>query len=76
MAASPEWKVYDAQGNYQAATKQIEAAAALMGFYGDGATIRYAHAARCIVWTEGAEEVSATESYDIVAETAYERRGY
>jgi hypothetical protein len=71
MAASPDWKVYDAQGVYQAACKEVEAAAAMMGFYGDGATIRWGH--RIVVWTEGAEEQPAGESYDEVAALAEQR---
>lgn len=71
MAASPQWKVYDSYGTYQAATKEVEAAAALMGFYGDGSTIRYGHG--FILWTEGQEECPAGESYDTVAETAHVR---
>ena len=51
MAASPKWKVYDSAGKYQAACKEIAAAAALMGLYGEGSTIRYQHSIIC--WTEG-----------------------
>lgn len=71
MAAAPQWKVYDSHGTYQAATKEIEAAAALMGFYGDGSTIRYGHG--WTLWTEGGEGVSAMESYDLVASVTHER---
>lgn len=71
MAASPQWKVYDREGRYQAACKEIEAAAALIGFYGDGATIRHGHA--LVVWTEGQEVASAGDSYDFVRSLAYER---
>ena len=67
MAASPQWKVYDQEGTYQAACKEPEAAAALMGFYGYGATIRLDH--KFVVWTEGVEENLAGESYDAVVET-------
>ena len=62
MAASPDWKVYDARGRYQAATKEPEAAAVLVSFYGYGATVRFNHA--WIVWTEGKEQQEAAESYD------------
>lgn len=71
MAASPDWKVYDSHGTYQAACKEVEAAAALVGFYGAGATIRWGH--RLVVWTEGSEEQPASESYDEVALLAGER---
>ena len=70
MSGTPRFKVYDASGDYQAACKEIEAAAALMGFYGDGATIRDGHKAADIVWVEGAEQQPAFESYDYVAEVA------
>lgn len=71
MAGAPEWKVYDPKGVYQASCKEIEAAASLMGFYGDGATIRHQHDR--VVWREGDETQSAMESYDYVAEAAYSR---
>jgi hypothetical protein len=74
MAQSPKWKVYDACGTYQAACKEIEAAAALIGFYGDGATIRLDHAKSKTVWTEGSEDQYAHESYDFVAEIVEQRR--
>ena len=68
MAASPQWKVYDSSGRYQAACKELEAAACLVaGIYGNGATIRYGH--QLVVWTEGSESMSAAESYDNVAAT-------
>ena len=53
-----------------AATKEPEAAAAIVGFYGDGSTIRWGHSK--IVWTEGTDG-TACESYDQVAETVYSR---
>lgn len=71
MASAPAYKVYDAQGTYQAACKEIAAAAVLMGFYGCGATIRLEH--RIVLWTEGAEGQPAGESYDHVAEVAAQR---
>lgn len=71
MSKAPEWKVYDSGKQYQAACKDVEAAASLMGFYGEGATIRWGHG--LIVWTEGAEDQSAMESYDFVAETVQQR---
>lgn len=65
MANAPRFKVYDAHGRYQAACKEVEGAAALMGFYGSGATIRVGHAKSGIFWTEG-EDGEASESYDAV----------
>lgn len=67
MAGAPRWKVYDAAGNYQAALKEPEAAAAVVAFYGKNATIRLGHAKRDIVWTEGASG-EAFDSYDKVAD--------
>ncbi|MFG6500116.1 hypothetical protein [Sulfitobacter sp. 1A15106] len=74
MAGSPDIKVFDADGKYQAACKEIEAAAALMGFYGEGATIRFGHAKAATVWTEGKEDQLACESYDHVAQVALGRQ--
>ncbi len=67
MAGSPNWKIFDDKGKYQAACKEPEAAACLMNFYGDGSTIRYGHQKRDIAWTEGVDG-HAFESYDEVAE--------
>ena len=73
MAGAPIFKVYDANGKYQAAVKETAAGGALMGLYGPGATIRYGHSARRAVWTEGAETQPAGESYDVVAGTVAAR---
>ncbi len=67
MAGSPNWKVYDDKGKYQAACKEPEAAACLMNLYGNGSTIRYGHQKRDIAWTEGVDG-HAFESFDEVAE--------
>lgn len=69
MASAPRWKIYDAEGVYQAACKEPEAAACLVSFYGNGATIRDGHA--FIAWTEGRDGV-ATWSYDTTAEALLE----
>ena len=66
MAGAPRFKVYDNDGNYQGAVKEPEAAATLVSFYGDGATIRDGH--KLIVWLEGVDG-RAAESYDEVALT-------
>jgi len=71
MAGSPKWKVYDAEGVYQAACKEGEAAAALVAFYGEGASIRRRHGP--VVWREGSESQPAAESYDFVVETLASR---
>lgn len=73
MAAAPAFKIYDNDGKYQAACHELEAAAALMGFYGDGATIRYGHRPKDALWTEGVEAQPAAESFDYVAETCTTR---
>lgn len=71
MASAPKWKIYDSAGIYQAACKEPEAAACLVSFYGNGATIRDGHA--FVVWVEGLEidgkDGIAAESYDTTAET-------
>lgn len=72
MAASPPFKVFDGSGTYQAACKEVEAAAALAAFYGDGTTIRMGHSRTMTVWTEGVDG-AAGESYDDVAELVADR---
>lgn len=74
MAASPDLKVFCPQGEYVAACKRYEDAACLASFYGDGATIRLGHAKRLTLWTEGAEEFGAGESYDRAANVMADRR--
>jgi hypothetical protein len=71
MASAPFFKLYDSRGNYQASFKEVEAAAACIGFYGDGSTIRGDHT--LVLWTEGAEDQPASESFDHVASTTQHR---
>lgn len=71
MAASPEWKVYDAEGKYVASVVSTTLAAVLVVHLGGGATIRYLHGRP--VWTEGKESISAGESYDEVDRVCAER---
>lgn len=71
MAGSPRFKVYSASGEYVAACKYPDIAAAVVSVLGDGAQIRVQH--RTVVWTEGSEVIPAGESYDLVAETVYGR---
>ena len=73
MASSPQWKVYNAAKEYKAACKDVEDAACLIALYGNGATIRIEHT--LVMWTEGAEDQPASESYDHVAETVHRRLG-
>lgn len=70
MAASPMWKVYRGR-DYRAACKDIEEAACLVAFLGDGSTIRCEHA--LVLWTEGQEDQPAAESYDHVVEVVTAR---
>lgn len=69
------FKVYNAGGFLIASCKFMEDAAALVALHGEGATIRVGRGQRSIVWTEGAEEQSAGESYDYVADVITERVG-
>jgi len=73
MSGTPNIKVFDSAGNYQAACKEIAAAAILVSFYEKGATIRFGHSKADIVWTEGSEDQPAAESYDHVGEVAAAR---
>jgi hypothetical protein len=75
MAGSPQFKVYDSAGTYQAATKTPEQAAAVIAGVGfEGWTIRDGHSPRAVLWTEGAEEFPASESFDRLAELVLDRR--
>jgi hypothetical protein len=67
------WKVYDAEKVYQASCKEVELAAVIVAFLGDGATIRCDHT--LILWTEGKEGLPASESYDEVAAVVHARLG-
>lgn len=68
------FSIYDQQGELRARTAFPEDAGMFVALLGDGATIRYR--SRGIVWTEGKEKRSASESYDFVAETIAERIGF
>lgn len=70
MAATPRYKIYNADGEYVAACKYIEESAMLVGLLGDGTTIRDGHEKKYIVWHEGKQDQSAAESYDYVAQVA------
>ena len=73
MAGAPQLKIYDKNGEYLAACKRAEEAAALMAFLGDGSSVRNGHQKSHTVWIEGKEKKSASESYDFVAQIVYER---
>ena len=68
------YKVYSADGEFLAAAKRVEEAAAVVALLGDGATIRTGQAVRTAVWTEGADG-TAGDSYDLVALTVAGRMG-
>lgn len=72
MAAAPKWKVYMA-GEYRASVKLLEDAAILVAGLGEGAEVRFSHSKKWVVWTEGAEEFSAADSYDNAATIMHER---
>lgn len=72
MAASPQFKIYDQQGTYQAACHEVEAAAVLVTFYQEGSTIRHGHSKKDIVWTEGLDGC-ASDSYDETGQAIYSR---
>jgi hypothetical protein len=75
MAASPRWKIYDSEGQYQASAKDVGLAAMIVMLLGDGATIRDGHTVKSIVWTEGREDQSAGENYDHTETVIYARTG-
>jgi hypothetical protein len=72
MAAAPQYKIYDLQGEYMGACKEVEGASALVSFYGLGATIRNGHTKKTTVWTEGADGW-ASHSYDVTGEIIRDR---
>lgn len=74
MAATPRYKIYNPENQYVSACKYPEESAMLAACLGAGATIRDGHAVKDIVWAEGKEKQSASESYDFVAETIARRQ--
>ncbi len=74
MASSPIWKVYNDEGQYIAACITPEVAAMVVAGHGTaGFTIRYGHQEKRTTWTEGAETMAASESYDNVAALCWTR---
>lgn len=65
--SAPRIKIFDAHGQFQASTHDYAAAGALMGLYGEGATVRLGHGKKDIIWTEGTDG-SAYECYDLIAD--------
>lgn len=70
MAGTPQWKVYDEDGVYQAATRDSTLAAVVVAVLGNG-TVKVDGR---IVWREGSEETIAADSYDEAAEVMEQRR--
>ena len=64
---SPEYKVYDSHGTYQACAKEPHAAAILAEHY--GGTVKWCH--RHPVWTTN--DISPLESFDDVTELVLRR---
>lgn len=69
--ASPQWKVYSKDGEYQACAKQLDQAAVLVAYLGAGATIRSDHS--FVIWRESAEAFPAAGNFVQVAEVAGQR---
>ncbi len=72
MAGSPDFKVYSVANVYVGCVKDAETAAHLVSFYGKGATVRFGHAKKHTLWTEGVDG-EAYGSYDAAAEYMHER---
>ena len=66
--ATPEWKVYR-DGKYIGCCKYAEDAAVLVSVA--GGVVKLGH--KLVVWTEGAEEFLAGESYDRAGDVMRER---
>jgi hypothetical protein len=67
MASSPQFKVYDSNGVYQACAKESHAAALLAEHY-EG-EVRWGH--QRVVWTPA--DPSPLQSFDVVALLIHER---
>jgi len=72
MAGTPIYKVYTHDGEYIASVKRLTDGAIIVGFYTHG-TVRYGHNKACILWNEGHEEFSASQSCDHAAAIMEER---
>jgi len=71
MAASPKYKVYTSAGEYVAACKYAEDAAAVASLYGEGSTVRSGH--RKVLFADGIDGISGGESVDDAAALIHER---
>jgi hypothetical protein len=70
MGSTPGFKVYDADGVYQAATADATLAAAVLAALPDGSRVKFNGR---IVWRgDTVEGLDAAESYDAAADRMYE----
>ena len=70
MAGSPRFKIYTEHHGYEASAKHAEVAAMIAACLGEGSTVRDRG---LLVWREGSEAFSASESYDGAAEVMHHR---
>lgn len=68
--ATPELKIYNADGEYTAACRHAEDAAAIVSLFGRNAKVKWHHVRT--IWTEGVDGVAA-DSYDLAAARMHER---
>lgn len=69
MAATPEWKVHNAAGEYKAACKDVEDAGVLAEMYGPGAFIKNK-------WRGGNEKLYVVHNLvgpDVIAQEVFRR---
>lgn len=66
-------KIYDARGQYRASFVDYSDAAAFVAILGKDANVRNGHGQTRVIWLEGHEEFSASESYDRATEVMHER---
>lgn len=66
-------KVYNGQGEYRAAFVDCSEAAAFVAILGKDANVRNGHGQTRVIWYEGHEEFSASESYDRAGEVMLSR---
>jgi hypothetical protein len=69
---STDWKIKNGEGVLYAQCRYAEDAAAMAALLGDGATITYRLGP--VLWREGSESFSASESYDQCRDAMLERR--
>lgn len=67
------FKVIDFEGDIRAQTVFAEDAASMVAFLGDGATVEQIGRKGVVLWREGSETESASESFDLAAKTIHDR---